>query len=297
MNLNSLAFSIENGDLHTTFCIQYAVLNDKLRSPLQAASEKSTVRKMIIMTTIDQLVGITGQCGELVKRVGNGSLDPTTVKRALQDIIEGKQPTPTRNPPTWWRTPEQQLARARQLWPHAVLPEPPKGFAPRTKSEVLLLHVPDSFDSLWDKVVVAPTKDGVSWTKDRWDNVKSNKRNLRLAPNKREFAAPVWLAFDPEHGEGKSPDSFWSESDIAASEVLSALIQFPDWPLAWFNDASIPNLAGYRLKYNENKYTGNWSLVPYLSYFGNSRLLHLRLSGHLAGFRDNSWSSPSVREC
>ena len=53
--------------------------------------------------------------------------------------------------PSWYVSPEQQLARARQLWPNAVLPEPPKEFTPRTKSEVLLLHVPDSFDSLWDK--------------------------------------------------------------------------------------------------------------------------------------------------
>ena len=106
------------------------------------------------MTTIEQLAGITSQHNEIVKRVGNGSLDPTAVKRALQDIIEGKLPPMQNwNPPTWWRTPEQQLARARQLWPNAVLPEPPKEFTPRTKSEVLLLHVPDSFDSLWDKVV------------------------------------------------------------------------------------------------------------------------------------------------
>ena len=147
------------------------------------------------MTTIEQLAGITAQHNEIVKRVGNGSLDPVAVKRALQDIIEGKLPTLTWNPPTWWRTPEQQLERARRLWPNAVLPEPPKEFTPRTKSEVLLLHVPDSFDSLWDKVV-APT----GYTKYRWEGVKSDKRNLRLAPGKVEFTQPVWLAFDPEHG-------------------------------------------------------------------------------------------------
>ena len=59
------------------------------------------------MTTIEQLARITSQHNEIVKRVGNGSLDPVAVKRALQDIIEGKLPTPTWNPPTWWRTPEQ----------------------------------------------------------------------------------------------------------------------------------------------------------------------------------------------
>lgn len=237
------------------------------------------------MTTIEQLAGITSQHNEIVKRVGNGSLDPVAVKRALQDIIEGKLPTLTLNPPTWWRTPEQQLERARQLWPNAVLPEPPKEFTPRTKSEVLLLHVPDSFDSLWDKAI-APT----GYTKYRWEDVKADKRNLRLSPNKREYTQPVWLAFDPEHDKGERPDSFWGQADCAASEVFSALIQFPEWPLAWFNGASAPNLSGYQLKYDEN-----WSYVPCLDRWVDVPQLKLRV--RWAGYRDGYWSSPSVREC
>lgn len=240
------------------------------------------------MTTIEQLAGITSQHNEIVKRLTHGSLDPTAVKRALQDIIEGKLPTVASwNPPTWWRTPEQQLERARQLWPNAVLPEPRQAseFTPRTKSEVLLLHVPDSFDSLWDKVV-AP--DG--YTKYRWEGVKADKRNLRLSPNKREYTEPVWLAFDPESGKGERPDSFWGQADCAASEVFSALIQFPEWPLAWFNGASAPNLTGYQLKYD-----GSWSRVPYLGRWGGDR--QLKLDGFWAVYRIGLSSSPSVREC
>ena len=239
------------------------------------------------MTNIEQLAGITSQHNEIVKRVGNGSLDPVAVKRALQDIIEGKLPPMQNywNPPSWWRTPEQQLARARQLWPNAVLPEPPKEFTPRTKSEVLLLHVPDTFDSLWDKVV-APT----GYTKYRWDGVKSDKRNLRLAPNKVEFAQPVWLAFDPERGKGERPDSFWGQADTAASEVFSALIQFPEWSLAWFNGTSAPNLTGYQLKYD-----GSWSDVPYLGRWDDDR--QLKLNDNWADNRNDNWSSPSVRDC
>ena len=195
------------------------------------------------------------------------------------------QPKVVASLPSWYVSPEQQLARARQLWPNAVLPEPPKEFTPRTKSEVLLLHVPDTFDSLWDKVV-AP--DG--YTKYRWDSVMADKRNLRLAPNKVEFTVPVWLAFDPEHGKGERPDSFWGQADIAASEVFSALIQFPEWSLAWFNGASAPNLTGYQLKYN-----GNWSDVPYLRRWGGGR--QLELDDVWAVRRDGRWSSPSVREC
>ena len=225
---------------------------------------------------------------EIVKRVGNGSLDPTAVKRALQDIIEGKLPAVANwNPPTWWRSPNQQLKHARQLWPNAVLPEPPKEFTPRTKSEVLLLHVPDTFDSLWDKVV-APS----GYTKYRWKGVKSDKWTLRLAPNKVEYTEPVWLAFDPERGKGERPDSFWGQADLAASEVFSALIQFPKWPLAWFNGASAPNLTGYQLKYD-----GSWSLVvPFLCLW-KGNMHQLALSNRLADYRDDDWSSPSVREC
>ena len=195
------------------------------------------------------------------------------------------QPKAVATVPSWYVSPERQLERARQLWPNAVLPEPPKEFTPRTKSEVLLLHVPDSFDSLWDKVD-APT----GYTKYRWDGVKSDKRNLRLAPNKVEYTEPVWLAFDPERGKGERPDSFWGQADTAASEVFSALIQFPEWSLAWFNGASAPNLSGYQLKYD-----GNWSHVPCLGRWDGVR--RLELDDDWAGGRDGSWSSPSVREC
>ena len=188
--------------------------------------------------------------------------------------------------PPWWRTPEQQLARARQLWPNAVLPEPPAEFTPRTESEVLLLHVPDSFDSLWDKVL-APE----GYTKYRGEGVKSDKRNLRLAPNKVEYTEPVWLAFDPEHGKGERPDTFWGQTGIAASEIFSALIQFPEWSLAWFNGASAPNLTGYQLEYD-----GKWSSVPSL-FRWNSLPAQLLLLVSWADDRDDGWSSPSVREC
>ena len=186
--------------------------------------------------------------------------------------------------PSWYVSPEQQLARARQLWPNVVLPEPPAEFTPRTRSEALLLHVPDMFDNLWN-MVVAPT----GYTKYRGEGVKSDERNLRLAPNKREFTAPVWLAFDPEHGKGERPDSFWGQADIASSEVFSALIQFPEWSLSWFNGASAPNLTGYQLKYD-----GNWWRIPCLYRRDDDRQLGLHFIWADAGSGD--WASPSVRE-
>ena len=105
------------------------------------------------------------------------------------------------------------------------------------------------------------------------DYVKANKKTLRLAPNKVEYTEPVWLAFDPEHGKGKRPDSFWGQSNLAASEVFSALIQFPEWPLAWFNGASAPTLSGYQLKYDTD-----WSFVPCLRRWDGGRRLLLHVS-------------------
>lgn len=226
---------------------------------------------------------LVDQLMELLRVAVNGIRPFADVRRGLQDIIEGKSGVVAT--PSWYVSPEQQLERARQLWPNAVLPEPPKEFTPRTSSEVLLLHVPDTFDSLWNKVD-APTV----YIKYRWESVKTDKWNLRLSPNKREYTEPVWLAFDPEHGKGARPDSLWGQSDLAASEVLSALIQFPEWPLAWFNGASAPNLSGYQLKYE-----GNWSDVPCLSRWDDDR--QLVLSARWAGDDGSLFASPSVREC
>ena len=72
--------------------------------------------------------------------------------------------------------------------------------------------------------------------------------------------------------------------------MFSALIQFPEWSLAWFNGASAPNLSGYQLKYD-----GNWSLDPYLYRWDGGR--RLELYGHWADRRRDGWSSPSVSEC
>lgn len=232
-----------------------------------------------------------GQQTEFLRVLAAAGFKPEDVSRvirdpqlaeAMYDAIRRPQITP---PTWWWRTPEQQLARARQLWPGRELPEPPEQFTPRTTSEVLLLHVPDTFDNLWS-MVVAPT----GYTKRRLPAVKADRSNLRLAPNKREFTQPVWLAFDPEHGRGARPNSFWGQADIAANEVFSALIQFPDWPLAWFNGASVPNLAGYQFKRD-----GKWFCVPYL-YRRDDDQLGLGVDW-AADQGSNNWSSPSVREC
>jgi hypothetical protein len=39
------------------------------------------------MVTSDQFVGLHGQMNEIVKRVGNGSLEPELVRRCLQTTM------------------------------------------------------------------------------------------------------------------------------------------------------------------------------------------------------------------
>jgi hypothetical protein len=115
----------------------------------------------------------------------------STMYQAFQDVTAAAGPS-------WQASPERQLARAYELWPGIVLPEPPKEFR-RTKSEVLLLHVPDTFDSLWSKVV-GPS--GYT-TYVRWED---ERPDMRCVPRKQEFTEPIWLAFDPEHGRGEIPE-------------------------------------------------------------------------------------------
>lgn len=185
-------------------------------------------------------------------------------------------------PPSWWPTLEEQLDTACRLWPDVNLPEPPAEFVPQTETEVLLLHVPRPFDELWH-AVQAPS----GYTKVLSGVTEENRPALRLAPNVPHRTTPVWLGFDPEHGRGKRPDSFWGQPNLAASEVLSALIQFPDWPLAWRKDGvSVPNLTGYQLA---------WSYVLCFDLW--DKRCQLRLDSYWASLAGDLWSSPVVREC
>lgn len=182
--------------------------------------------------------------------------------------------------PAWYTAPEQQLAKARRLWQGATLPEPPRLFTPRTPTEILLLHVPDTFGGLWNKVV-APR----GHTKRRLASFDGT--NLRRAPRVPRRTKPVWLGFDPEHGLNMRPNTLWGQPNLAASEILSALIQFPDWPLAWIDGVSAPQLTGYQHKANE----GGWALVPCLSRWQGDLRLHVRWAGAIG----EDCPSPSVR--
>lgn len=234
------------------------------------------------MDTALELLRVLASAGftaEDIERIIKEQNLASTMYEAFQDMTAATGPS-------WQTSPERQLARAYELWPGIVLPEPPKEF-PRTKSEVLLLHVPDTLDSLWSRVV---GPNGYT-THVRWDE----RPDMRRAPHKREFTEPVWLAFNPEHGRGYSPDMLWDDerTNLAASEVLSALIQFPEWPLAWnYNGAAAPDLSGYQA---QDYFDKKWSLVPAVECNRAHRRLELHV--RMARCVNNHRSSPSVREC
>lgn len=204
-----------------------------------------------------------------------------------------------------------QSERARLLWPGIEVPPLPE-FTPITSTERLLLHVPDTFTSLWQKITL-PKEYG----KFRPDFVKSeNSSQLRVAPGRRTYDYPVWVAFDPHHGTGRAPASLPDLSILAASEVLSAMIQFPTWPLVWgTQDPSngnkpvpFPNLAGYQV-HDESGWVNTlmfdimpfpepnpWDSPSLIKMYEEGVRTALVLDIRAGGYGDYRVSSPSVRD-
>lgn len=202
----------------------------------------------------------------------------------FMNLLGDFQPSLELPTPLWYRQPEQQLIKAGKLWPGVELPDPPAHFEPLTESEVLMLHVPDSFKELWRKVR-APK----GYIKNSREDNKTYKRQLRIAPKTKQFKEPVWLGLDPEHGRGKPASAMRGKKNLAGSEVLTGMIQFPDWSLAWYNGASAPHLGGYQLKRE-----GKWSGVPFLNR-SDSGLRQVKLDSNWTDYGSASWSWPTVR--
>lgn len=233
----------------------------------------------------DDLDHIEDQCDRIVDRVASGSLDPEGVKQALQNIIDGKLPSIVhKTPPRWWRSTDQQLARARELWPGMELPDPPRVFEARTSTEVLLLHVPDIFSGFWWKIALPQ-----GYTKHFMENV--TEADERLRGQSRIYLHPVWLAFDPENGRGEPPRDVYLRSRrdrLAASEVLSAVIQFPDWCLSWPEGDAAPCLSGNWLPNDDGLPD-----VLYLDLWESDKKLYL-VAGKATDSHED-WASPSIR--
>lgn len=212
------------------------------------------------------------------------------------EVAEWLIPPMSWSPPEWWRTPKQQLERANDLWPGVIPRIPSAQFVPRTNTEVPLLHVPKSFDGLCRMVTNLN-----GYTKWRPFKDKFDVDHLRLAPGVPDRTEPVWIGFDPEgHRYDDDLSRLWANStaSLAASEVLSAWIQFPRWPLSWGTggaqpednpSVALPKLGGYQLKFQ-----GEWSGVPILASVDSVR--RMLMYGDWADAGMDYTSVPSVRE-
>lgn len=231
------------------------------------------------MSSAEEVAGLLTQFNEIVKRVTNGSFDARHTKRALQDIIEGRTGAYTGEKSFWWSEPEFQLERAAALWPGIKLPDAPKK-KPHSATEVRLLHVPDSFESLLEKI------EGPSGYKlSVYPSVR-----LRILPQPEQaYTQPTWVGFDPEYGAGRVPLSLRSEAGrFATTEILSAVIQFPEWPLAWRHGASAPIITGHLL-------TQEFDDDTFLCFDLIRSLRELELGIFKASWSNPSCASPTVR--
>jgi hypothetical protein len=239
------------------------------------------------MVTTDQFVGLHAQMNEIVKRVGNGSLEPDLVKRSLQTIIEDR--TEGNVLPSWYVVPSLQLDRVRQLnaerdWGFADAHFPAVPSVKQSGTEVLLLavYLPGK-DGAWDVqrtfnehlAVIQQQQDASGRTFCPY--VKSDRKHLRrFSPTWHEPRPGLrWVlydyAFSHDPANGIAVKDLWYDEQrgLAASEVLTALMLFPEYGLS-MGDRKTPyaNLPGYQVLVD-----ADWSNVPYLYRFGS----HLRL--------------------
>ncbi len=304
------------------FCTNFGIVcrsQCKLRSLLRNNAGQCVSRqKEKTMTLADELVRLSGQHNEILKRVNGGTLEPESVRRALQDIITGKfaPPVVSSHPTGWYITPTDQVARMADLihshpgwgFTTADIPVVPDDFAPATSTEVLLLvaelpkkgklgSVQRTFDEAWS-LIQTPADHQPNW---RWPDLRSDAKHLRLVPGKQPKPGLRWVGFDPfanwEPQNGRRVKDLWQHEDIAAtlaaSEALWAAVMFPDL-VADMDGQKIPHfdLAGYQ--FNWDGADEAWTHCPCLHRWAGGR--QVELHAHWADFLNVDWAAPSVRE-
>lgn len=219
---------------------------------------------------VDRLFDISlGQGHELLKSLQNAGLSASHAVRLINEPETARRLVTTllypwsAAMPFWWRTPEEQIARARKLWGEEIeIPEVPTDFKPRTPTEVLLLHVPSDVKKMWQSIQ-AP---GGFSKNAGWEWVYTKEFNLlRGVP---EHKSPVWVGFDhnfplKEDGHHQEPATARIPRGcyLAASEVMSAAAQFTGWISAWRElDYPGTDMAGYTIDFSSPDY-GKTSIV------------------------------------
>ena len=278
---------------------------------MQVASVKSYGRLRKIMVTTDQLFALQARQNEVFKRVKNGGLSVEAALAATQGTLDGIYPTqPVYAPPSWYVSPEQQLERVRQLnaehgWGFADADFPAIPSVTLHGTEVLLLAVglPDkgkvsgvqrTFDE--HVAVIRQQLEGSSRSFWQWDGLKSDPQHLQLQSRVHETGL-TWVVYDyaahHDPKKGHIVKDLWKPCsvELAASEVLSALVLFPEYGPSMDGDKTpYANLPGYQVLYDSD-----WSRCPYVDWWSGDRRLYLGASW--ADNRYCGYASPVVREC
>ena len=251
-------------------------------------------------TTIEDLVRIDGQAHEILKRVGNGSLDAGDVRRAFQSIIEEKFGNPElinemfvpvdvqiANVRDWNLTRgwnlieahfiEAQAAAQQLVWPDDSL-----------TAHVLVPYldtVQRTFDELWG---IAATRQSSNW---RWDGLNSDSKHLRLLEGIEHQPGLRWETIDLGADRNARPRDVRNARSAHAG-VLAAAAHFPKWVTAMDGD-KVPYvwIPGY-----EATVPGKdaWQDVPYLYWNRISRQVELR--AYWSDYRYQWWAAPVLGE-
>jgi hypothetical protein len=257
-----------------------------------------------IMTTTDKLVTATARHNEIVKRLGNGSLDPEAVLDAYQRIIEGQFDNPGLIH-EMFTSPEAQLANVRSwnlergwdfieahfvqaaaelealTWPSDRLTVP-----------VLVPYldtVQRTFEELW---AVASAAQPNNW---RWDELKSDAEHLRLLEGTRHVPGLRWEVIDL--GANWDPREGIRPVDVRAANsahagVLAAAGHFPKWVQA-MDGTKVPYvwMPGYQVTLLGDE---AWRYVPCLDWHQRDRKVSLLARWDGDCYR--RWVCPLVRE-
>ena len=246
------------------------------------------------MTTIEQLGGLTAQHNEIIKRVVNGALNPISVKRALQDIIEGNVILPSFVEKVKLQIMEWEklgVVVSHERWKSII--RQAELFQPFTATDEPLVTGGFGYDNakaMLERLFRAFTPpDGYTSVNYIWD------AELRYVPGMEPTGELRLVHYDPNAHVGFSPvgvrkavakqEGLW----LAGIEVLEYLVLSPQLVTEWDGKLSpYPYLSGIELESD-----GNWLYVPSLS----SSLDTFELSSFAAEDSHGSWASPTVREC
>jgi hypothetical protein len=256
------------------------------------------------------------QLYEIQKRLLNGSLSPVVARRPLQDIIEGKFPADSRfdRYSGYLLSLEEQFARLRdfnqRFWDGRLSDElldaasdlvsVPGGYT-QCVDDLHILYVdfgsPKENVELWWKVITGTQPN--AW---RWDELKTDKKHLRLAKNVHQYKSGIYririnLVAHWEPKDGRTiiqvrKQAAAGNETLAHAEVLAAY-GLHDQLLQQQDGTNLPyaDVPGFEVNIPGGR---PWADCPYLRWSEVAR--GVDFSAYGVGHVYDDWSAPVLRE-